>query len=119
MMNEHEIEGTARNAPLSSGRVSYLFILVHDFQDMLMFYRDRLGMHSSYLEEGQCVFLTMPDGAGPQIALYAGREQVAGSRNHWFIAIDVHGIDEVVAELLRREVAVGPIEEVPYGRAAK
>lgn len=108
----------AADGPLAGGHMTYLFILVHDFQGMLTFYRDRLGLRVLYLEEGTCVFLALPNG-GPQIALYAGRERVEGSGNHWFVAFDVRGIDAVVAELEQRGVSVGPIEAVPFGRAAK
>ncbi|HVZ41204.1 MAG TPA: VOC family protein [Candidatus Kapabacteria bacterium] len=98
--------------------MSYLFILVHGFQEMLTFYRDRLGLRTVYLEEGTCAFLALSNG-GPQIALYTGREHVGSTGNHWFFAFDVNGIEAVVAELQRRGLSVGPIEDVPYGRAAK
>lgn len=116
-MDEHR-DAAATDAPLSGARMSYLFILVHRFPDMLTFYRDRLGLRTVYLEEGACAFLELPNG-GPKIALYAGRDRLDDADNHWFIALDVRGIDSVVAELLGRGVSVGPIEDVPYGRAAK
>lgn len=112
------IENPTSDSPLSGARMSYLFILVHGFQEMLTFYRDRLGLRVVYLEEGVCAFLALPNG-GPQIALYTGREQVGSTGNHWFFALDVSGLDTVVAELQRRGLSVGPIEDVPYGRAAK
>ncbi len=105
--------------PLAAGRISCIFIHVHDVQGMFTFYRDILGLRVCYAEDGLCAFLDLPNGEGPQIALYSGRERSSNAENHWFIIIDVPGIDAVAERLRRLGVAVGPIEPVPYGRAAQ
>jgi predicted enzyme related to lactoylglutathione lyase len=108
---------TERRGPLADCRVSYLFLTVRDFEGMLAFYRDRVGLTPEYVEAGRCAFLRL-DGGGFRLALYAGREDAGDAEPHWFLAVDVAGIDAVVAALRERGVPVGDVEAVPYGRAA-
>jgi predicted enzyme related to lactoylglutathione lyase len=86
---------------------------------MLFFYRDLLGFEASYLEEGACAFLRLPNNQSPQIAIYRGRELHTTDENHWFIVVDVDDIELVVARLKEVGVEVGRIQDVPHGRAAK
>lgn len=101
--------------PLSGARVSYLFLTVRDFAAMLAFYRDALGLEVEYVDEGRCAFLRL---GGAQIALYAGLDAPPPDHPHWFLSVDVTGIDDVVAALRARGVPVEDVRTVPYGRAA-
>lgn len=105
--------------PLSGGKISYLFINVFHFQKMYDFYHTVLGLQVDYYEDGQCAFLSLQDGNGPQIALYAGRKSVLPDTSHWFIAIDVADIKWSVAHLQAKGLQVSEVTEVPYGKAAK
>lgn len=102
---------------LNGGTISYIFILVHDFPGMFSFYHDILGFDAPYFEEGHFAFLKLGN-TGPAIAMYAGRTTPVTDESHWFIVIDVADIDEVAERLRERGIAVGAIEDVPYGRAA-
>ena len=105
--------------PLSNARLSYLFILVHDFDRMLQFYRDVLGFSAYYLEEGRCAFLNAGLEGGPAIAIYAGRESQVSGDSHWLIAFDVENLDSTVEALRARGAVVGDIVEQSFGRYAK
>jgi predicted enzyme related to lactoylglutathione lyase len=85
---------------------------------MLSFYRDTLGFDVPYSADGEFAFLRMSRDREPEIALYPGRASNQGGDNHWFVVIDVDDIERAVAGLQERGVAVGAIEDVPYGRAA-
>ena len=104
---------------IEAGRISYLFIRVHDFERMLSFYRDILGFDVGYLEEGHCVFFELPTAHGPQIALYVGRKTPVTDKNHWFIVVDVDDLDAVAVRVRAKKVQMDGIFEVPYGRALK
>jgi predicted enzyme related to lactoylglutathione lyase len=97
--------------PLTHGKISYLFLLVHDFEVMFAFYHHWLGFEVVYAEPGQFAFLQLGGGHGPQIALSAGRTTPISEQSHWFLVIDV-------AALQAQGVVVGAIEAVPFGRAA-
>lgn len=104
---------------IEKGRISYIFIFVRDLESMLSFYRDTLGFELRFSEPGQCAFLDLQAGAGPQIALYTGRETAPPRRNaDWFVVVDVDDLDTVAAKLReRRDLTTEGIFEVPYGRA--
>jgi predicted enzyme related to lactoylglutathione lyase len=104
---------------IEGGRISYLFILVCNLENMLSFYRDRLGFNVRHIEEGRCAFLELPAADGPQIALYAGRETAAFAAEHWFTVIDVDDLDAAAARAQANKIEVEGIFEVPYGRALK
>ncbi len=105
--------------PLAGSRLSYLFLLVSDFDRMLSFYRDTLGLSMYYLEQGECAFLRTAPDRGPAIALYSGRQGQPVEAAHWFVVFDVTGIEVVVERLKQRGVEVGEIEEGPNERYAK
>ncbi|MBS1914540.1 MAG: VOC family protein [Bacteroidetes bacterium] len=107
------------NGPLSRGRVSHVFVTVCDFNAMVRFYRDVLGMRLLYTDEESHAFLCIADDTDFQLALYSGRNDPGEHRNHWFIVVDVDDIEHAVAELHVRGVNVGAIEDVPFGRAAR
>ena len=109
---------TSSSGPLAGGSMSYLFIMVWDFATMAGFYRDVLGLEVVAFEEGRFAFF-QTDLGGPQLALYPGRSRNAAAANHWFFAFNVPDIESTVATLLERGVRVGPIESVPFGRAAQ
>src|SRR3982751_1384802 len=104
-----------RTGALSGGRISYIFILVHDLPAMLAFYRDILGFRVHYAEADRFAFLSL--GGAPQIALYPGRTADAEARGNWFFVIDVDDIDAAAARLSGMGVAVSGITDVPNGRA--
>ena len=85
---------------------------------MLAFYREVLGFATAFEVEGEIVFLRLDGDLGPQIALTAGGENAPPADPHWFLVIDVTGLDAVVADLETRGVEIGDIQDVPYGRAA-
>jgi len=104
------------SGPLSGGRLSYLFVDVHDLDVMLGFYRDGLGLPVVFEGPGACAFLRL--GGGPQLALYSGRTTEPGSAAHVLIAIDVPDVEAAAEALRGRGIAVGAIRDVPGGRAA-
>ncbi|MBX3466000.1 MAG: VOC family protein [Planctomycetes bacterium] len=117
--HEHEDAPAADRAgaagPLAGARLSYLFLTVRDLGAMLAFYRDALGLEVEFQDEGRCAFLRL---GGARVALYAGGADGPAAAPHWFVSLDVEGIEEVAAALRARGVALGPVETVPYGRAA-
>lgn len=104
--------------PLPSRRISHLFLFTHDLPTMLAFYRDTLGFTVRYRQEDQFAFLCLPQQPDLLIALYPGRARGPAQPPHWFLVIDVDQIEAVVAQLGERGARVGPIEPVPFGRAA-
>jgi predicted enzyme related to lactoylglutathione lyase len=98
--------------------LGYLFLLVRDFPGMLSFYRDTLGFPTVAWQENEFAFLRLGSDSSPQLGLYPGRGDGGAENPHWFLVIDVDDLDRAVALLGERGVAVGPIEPVPYGRAA-
>ncbi len=102
---------------LAGGRLSYLFLNVRDFDVMLSFYRDVLGFSIEFEVPGEIAFLRLAGDAGPQIAIAVGDTPERSVSRHWFLVIDVKGIDAVAEDLRSRGVEVGGIEDVPYGRA--
>jgi predicted enzyme related to lactoylglutathione lyase len=109
---------TDRESPLTAGRLGYLFLSVRDLPRMLAFYRDALGFETEFEVEGAIAFLRLAGDEGPLLALSADEKPVPSGDRHWFLVIDVRGLDEVVATLRERGVEVDRIEDVPYGRAA-
>lgn len=102
--------------PLAPGRISYLMATVRDLAATVRFYRD-IGFEDVYVD-GECAFLQLPAGHGPQLAFYPGRAEGAPSSPNWMIIVDVPDIEAAVRMLGRSGVSVGAIEDVPYGRAA-
>lgn len=102
--------------PLAGGRISYLMGTVRDFPASVVFYRD-LGFEEVYADD-ECAFLQLPGDAGPQLAFYPGRSAESPPSPNWMIIVDVPDIEAAVATLSGSGVAVGDIEDVPYGRAA-
>ena len=100
---------------LAKGHISHLFLTVRDFDRMVSFYRDSLGLAPVAFEAGAFAFFALGEGA--RIALYPGRMDNE-SCGFWFIVIDVADVERARSELMDRGVAVGAIEPVPYGRAA-
>lgn len=105
--------------PLRGGRVSYLFLTARDLDGMVRFYRDTLGLIVYFSQKGVCAFLRTERDQEPAIALYAGKEGPPPSQRHWFFVIDVPDIRSAAADLAKRGVEIGEIEDVPGGRAAK
>ncbi len=102
---------------LAGGRLSYLFLNVRDHGVMLSFYRDVLGFSIEFEVPGEIAFLRLEGDGGPQIAIAVGDTPEPSMSRHWFLVIDVEGIDGVAEDLRSRGVEVGGIEDVPYGRA--
>ena len=103
-------------SPLSISRLSYLFIWAQDFEEMLRFYRDVLGLTPYYYEAGELAFM---DAGGTAVALYAGRQTAVSQETHWLMAFDVPDLETAVATLTAHGVNVSPIAEIPSGRYAK
>ncbi|MEZ4647698.1 MAG: VOC family protein [Candidatus Eisenbacteria bacterium] len=103
--------------PLGRARARILFLHTHDLDAMVAFYRDTLGLRITAESEGEFAFLALPDGF--QIALYPGRRVPREDDPHWFLMIDVDDLDRVVGWLAEAGVAIGPVEDVPFGRAAQ
>jgi predicted enzyme related to lactoylglutathione lyase len=105
---------------IQGGHISYLFILVHDLDRTLFFYRDTLGFDVTHAVEGHCAFLALPGTRVPQIALYAGRKTLTSvDTNHWFVVIDVDDLDAAAARVVAKGVPTQGVFDVPYGRAMK
>ena len=104
--------------PLAAARLRYLFVMVHDLDRMLRFYRDDLGLAVEYHDPGHIAFLRFGD-AGQSLALHVGRDDAPTRAEHWFAVLDVTDLDGTVGVLRRRGVAVGEVFDVPFGRAAK
>jgi len=102
---------------LAGGRLSYLFVSVRDHGRMLAFYRDVLGFAVEFEVPGEIAFLRLAGDGGPQIAMSSGETPEVDQARHWFLVVDVTGIDAVAEDLRSRGVEVGEIENVPYGRA--
>lgn len=107
--------GTIEGGPLRGGRLSYLFVDVHDLDAMLGFYRDTLGLPVVFEDPGACAFLEL--GGGPKLALYAGRKTGLGAAAHFLVVIDVDDLRASAAALGEKGVDTGPIQTVPGGRA--
>ena len=105
------------DGPLARGRVSYLMTTVRDLATTVRFYRD-LGFEDVYVAEGQCAFLRLPGGDGPQLAFYPGRPEEGPGRANWMLVVDVPEIDVAVETLSGAGVGVSAVEDVPFGRAA-
>ena len=105
---------------IEGGRISYIFILVRDLENMLTYYRDFLGFHVAHQEDGRCAFLELSACSGPQMALYVGRHTSAVTEdNHWFTVIDVDDLDATAARARAMDIRIDGIFDVPYGRAFK
>src|SRR5688572_20238919 len=102
--------------PLSSARLSHIFITVSDHDSMVSFYRDQLGLVQIACERGRFAFFDI--GNNCRIALYPGRSPVEAAAPHWFIVLDVDDIDRTRSSLVSRGITVSAIESVPFGRAA-
>lgn len=85
---------------------------------MTDFYANRLGLPITYEGAGQYCFLALGTG-GPQLALFAREESESKPAGDWFFALDVDGLDTLVAELRNAGVAMSDIFDVAGGRAAK
>lgn len=110
--------GPGTEKPLAGGRISYLFLDVHDVEGMLAFYAETLGFTTLSHEAGRFAFVRL-EAAGLQLALYAGRTGSVAEKPNWLLAIDVPELEVAVARLKQAGIAVGPIEAVPFGRAMK
>ncbi len=109
---------TSLPGPLRGGRLSYLFLLARDVAGMVRFYGETLGLPITYHEPERFAFVRLGPPGAPELAIYAGRDTAATERPHWFFVIDVPDLNQAVTELANRGLAVGPIEPVPFGRAA-
>ena len=69
-------------------------------------------------DAAQCCFLALGTG-GPHLALFAQEEIESKPADAWFFALDVDGLDTLVAELRNAGVAMSDIFDVAGGRAAK
>jgi predicted enzyme related to lactoylglutathione lyase len=85
---------------------------------MRAFYEEILGYEVTYAQEDTFAFLQLKGGAGPQLALYPGRESATEGEPHWFVCVDVRGIESAVERLREKGVDVTDVLEVPFGRAA-
>lgn len=112
------------SGPLAGGRLSYLFLVVHDLDPMLAFYRDTLGLAVVFESPGACAFLRL--GGGAQLGLYA-REAVGAEPGEgltrWDAALpgvtwDVPDLELACAALREHGVEVSDVVAVPAGRAA-
>ena len=106
-----------RNGSLAGGRLSYLFLSVRDYAGMLAFYRDVLGFAVEFEAPGEIAFLRLEGDTGPRIAISVGDTPEPSAARHWFLVIDVTGIDAVADSLRSQGLEIGDIEDVPYGRA--
>lgn len=84
---------------------------------MIGFYRDILGFEVTFEKADVCTFLAFPGSPRVQLALYSGRSDTSSVKPHWFYVIDVPDVAAAAAALRDRGVAVGALEDVPYGRA--
>ncbi len=103
---------------IGNGHFSYLFLHVANLARMTDFYANTLGLPVTFQRADEYCFLALGVG-GPQLALFPGESIVPEKTNHWFFAIDVEGLDEVVAELREVCVAVTDTFVVAGGRGAK
>ena len=103
---------------IRNGRFSYLFLHVANLARMTDFYANTLGLSVTFQRADEVCFLALGSG-GPQLALFPGEARQPERENHWFFAIDVEALDEVVAELRAVGVTVTDTFVVAGGRAAK
>lgn len=95
-----------------------MFVYARDLDEMVQFYRDFLGLEVNYEKADLCAFLALPGNQDVQLAIYSGGTDTSGAEQHWFYVIDVPDVAATANALRERGVEVGPIEDVPYGKAA-
>ncbi len=103
--------GTIEGGPLTGGRLSYLFVDVHDLDAMLAFYRDTLGLPVVFEDPGACAFLEL--GGGPKLALYTGRNTGSGATAHFLVVIDVDDLRASAAALGSFNATDGSVSVIP------
>lgn len=113
-----EATSTDPSGPMVGGRLSAIFVYVGELAEMVRFYRDTVGFEVTYEKTDLCTFLAFPGDSRVELALYAGRADTSTVEPHWFCVIDVPDIEAAAAGLRDRGVSIGPMENVPYGRAA-
>ncbi len=102
--------------PLADANIGEIIIYVRDLPTMKRFYSETLGFRVA-ADRGRLV--SLKGGAGAEIVLHSGRGDDATIDPHWLLQIIVEDIDKAVAELKKRGVDVGGVEDRPYGRYAR
>ncbi len=105
-------------SPLEDATLSHIFIHVRNLQEVVLFYRDILGLSLLHHSERDYAFFEFPSDEQTRLAFYRDPE-ASTNEDHWFPVLDVEDLDQTVSLLRNREVDVGDIEAVPGGRAAK
>ena len=100
-------------------RIAYCVLYVADLERMARFYGETLGLPVNERNERFVAFA----GAGAPLALEAGGPPAAGprakERNPMLLQFAVADIEEAVAELAERGVAIeGGVRRGPYGALA-
>lgn len=108
---------TGPTGPVAEGRLSAVFVYVRNLAEMVRFYRDIVGFEVMYEKADICTFLAFPGSPRVELALYSGRADTSSVEPHWFYVIDVPDVVAAATGLRDRGVAVGALEDVPYGKA--
>lgn len=101
--------------PLASAEISTIVIYAHDFEGMVSFYRDTLGLGVQQQAEH---YVELRAAGGADVAIHAGRETPVGEGRHWFLEFRVKDIEATVRELGARGVEVGEVQERWWGKEA-
>lgn len=101
--------------PLTKAEISTVVIYARDFERMVGFYRDTLGLH---VEQQTEHYVELRASGGADVAIHAGREAAPGEGRHWFLEFRVDDIDAVVRELRERGVEAGELRERWWGKEA-
>ena len=108
------IESSAAG-PLTEADVSTVVIYASDFDRMLAFYRDTLGLQ---VEQQTERYVELRAAGGADIAIHAGREAAVGEGRHWFLEFRVDDLDATARALRARGVDVGDVQERWWGKEA-
>lgn len=107
--------GAARptSGPLTDARIETVLIFARDFDTLLRFYRDTLGLKVGY---SSAMFAELSAGPGAGISLHGGSETLSKSDGDVMIEFLVQDIDATVRALQERGVSPEPVREESFGK---
>jgi predicted enzyme related to lactoylglutathione lyase len=109
--------GKTKPALLGAGKLEALLLFANDYDAMMQFYRDKLGLTVHLVNGGFAGFKANGEFL---IMLHAGgtKDLKAKRPLEWFLRFRVDDIESTVAELIAAGVAVGPVRHESWGSIA-
>lgn len=101
--------------PLRSAHLETVLLFVHDFEGMLRFYRDTLGLTVRYSSSR---FAELAAAGEMTISLHPGRSDRATKSESLILEFGVSDLDQVVDQLNKLGIHVDPIRDESFGRIA-